>query len=694
MHTSDVRGAGTDAAVFVNLYGASGGSSGPQELLAGPEAFERARLDSFRLQLRHVGELRKLAVGHDSSGSSSAWHLAKVVVVEEGGQVRGRGEYGLLGGCTLALQSPTAAADYQLLVLPGVAESCWAPLHPNGCACISCSNALKPDQYLSSPCRPQPVVFPCNRWIGTPGQEGPVAQPQEQWVELLPDTLPPAIKQYDVTVATSDLKGAGTDARIQLHIFGSGGQVLGPLPLEAPGTFERGQADRFSLTGADVGQISKIRVTSDLGGQRPAWHLDTVTIKVRTPQEAPARPPSPAGKAAAASAAAAVRASLSSLTAAAEPEAVYLFPCGAWLDQLHGASKELLPGGAGGGPAGATYSLTLHTSDLRGAGTDAGVEVNIIGSGGATGWQRLAAGQSAFERGCVDSFRLAGLPDVGQVSKLVVRSDGRAQEPGWHLHKVVLCKEEQQASKRAAAAVTSAQDTAAPAPALIQPSGTSPSEAAASGKTTSNDTSSSSRPVYFSARRWLDQVHGWQAELMARDSDPDGDQQQYRVAVQTSDLRGAGTDACVYIAITGERGVVSGPHALTHPVTSTGSSGAGPFDRGGWDKFQIMCPPLGQLQRLRAWTDRPAAAGSAGCWHLDFAMVTCPAGQDVFFVHKGWVGREEVADMAATGVDPRAGMGRYEVRLWTSDMRGAGTDAQVGGWRGGGACGCWRCLQS
>jgi hypothetical protein len=94
VHTSDVRGAGTDAAVFVNLHGASGGSSGPQELLAGPEAFERARLDTFRLQLRHVGELRKLAVGHDGSGSSSAWHLAKVVVTEEGGEVGGAGGWG------------------------------------------------------------------------------------------------------------------------------------------------------------------------------------------------------------------------------------------------------------------------------------------------------------------------------------------------------------------------------------------------------------------------------------------------------------------------------------------------------------------------------------------------------------------------------------------------------------------------
>jgi hypothetical protein len=85
-----MRGAGTDAAVFVQLFGAGGASSGQHELLAGPEYFTRARVDRFSLVLRDVGPLQKLAIGHDGTGSSSAWHLDKVVVTAEGGQVGSR----------------------------------------------------------------------------------------------------------------------------------------------------------------------------------------------------------------------------------------------------------------------------------------------------------------------------------------------------------------------------------------------------------------------------------------------------------------------------------------------------------------------------------------------------------------------------------------------------------------------------
>jgi hypothetical protein len=525
----------------------------------------------------------------------------------------------------------------------------------------------------------QPVVFLCGRWVGTPGQP-PQQQQHEAWIELLPDQLPPATKRYALTVATSDIKGAGTDVRVALHIFGAGGQALGPLSLDRPGAFERGQQDQFSVQGPDVGRIARIRVSTDGSGVRPGWHLGSVTIEVLS-----------------ASASAGGGGS-----AASEPEAVYHFPCSAWLDQQHGTSRELLPGAAGGAAApGCCYTLTLHTSDLRGAGTDANIDVNIVGQGGAaTGWQRLQAAQDAFERGkvgggkctwhalvggvlrsqcqtcllagClrvwppwvllqVDSFRLAGLPDVGQVARLVVRSDGHGQEPAWHLHKAVLLQE----APAAADAVSSAT------------SGCEPGD---------TDPAASSRRYFFTAKRWLDHVYGWQVELQAQQSDSDGELQPCRLCLQTSDIRGAGTDATVFATLIGERGQASGPHQLTAPLPgASGASGggtSGPFERGSWDEFQIMCPPLGQPQRLRLWTDRPGGPGS-GAWHLDFALLRGPtAGEEWYFVHRGWVSKEQAAELLPSREDPRAGMEAYEVVLRTSDVRGAGTDSQVGkaGW--------------
>ncbi len=260
----------------------------------------------------------------------------------------------------------------------------------------------------------------------------------------------------------------------------------------------------------------------------------------------------------------------------------------------------------------------------------------------------------------MDTFRLAGLPDVGQVARLVVRSDGHGQDPSWHLHKAVLLQVPAAAGASGGARCSTepeATDTGAPS----SPGG-------------------SSRLYYFVGRRWLDQVHGLQAELQAQQLDPDGELQPYRLCLQTSDIRGAGTDASVFATIIGEHGQASGPHQLTAPLPGGGGSrsSSGPFERGGWDEFQITCPPLGQPQQLRLWTDRPGGPGS-GAWHLEFALLRGPgAGEEWYFVHRGWVSKEQVAELLPSREDPRAGMEAYEVVLRTSDVRGAGTDSQVG----------------
>ncbi|GFH09154.1 uncharacterized protein mot51 [Haematococcus lacustris] len=60
--TSDQRGAGTDANVVMTLFG-SKGDSGERKLDSSSNDFERGK------------------ISHDNSGFASAWHLAKVEVV-------------------------------------------------------------------------------------------------------------------------------------------------------------------------------------------------------------------------------------------------------------------------------------------------------------------------------------------------------------------------------------------------------------------------------------------------------------------------------------------------------------------------------------------------------------------------------------------------------------------------------------
>ena len=67
-YTSDVRGAGTDATVFIELEGQLGSS--PRQGLIPPgsasDSFGRGQADPFRLHLPELGKLQSLTIGRQS----------------------------------------------------------------------------------------------------------------------------------------------------------------------------------------------------------------------------------------------------------------------------------------------------------------------------------------------------------------------------------------------------------------------------------------------------------------------------------------------------------------------------------------------------------------------------------------------------------------------------------------------------
>ena len=81
VHTGDVKGAGTDANVYLYLYGEQG-DSGRLELRKSEtyrNPFERNRIDVFTRELMDIGNLKRVVVGHDNSGLlGGAWFLDKV----------------------------------------------------------------------------------------------------------------------------------------------------------------------------------------------------------------------------------------------------------------------------------------------------------------------------------------------------------------------------------------------------------------------------------------------------------------------------------------------------------------------------------------------------------------------------------------------------------------------------------------
>jgi len=81
--TSDKRGAGTDANVYLTLHGA-GGSTGPQALENSANNFEKGQTDVFEIEALNVSPLQFLRIGHDNSGIGASWHLSEVLVSSPG----------------------------------------------------------------------------------------------------------------------------------------------------------------------------------------------------------------------------------------------------------------------------------------------------------------------------------------------------------------------------------------------------------------------------------------------------------------------------------------------------------------------------------------------------------------------------------------------------------------------------------
>ena len=82
MATSDLRDAGTNANVYIQLFGERNDSGKvPLETSkTNRNKFERGKTDVFEVKEADVGEIRKIRIGHDGTGMGSGWHLKEVII--------------------------------------------------------------------------------------------------------------------------------------------------------------------------------------------------------------------------------------------------------------------------------------------------------------------------------------------------------------------------------------------------------------------------------------------------------------------------------------------------------------------------------------------------------------------------------------------------------------------------------------
>ncbi|CAJ0958666.1 unnamed protein product [Ranitomeya imitator] len=74
------KGAGTDANVFITMYGSNGDSGKHALKQKMRNLFERGKTNRFYIETLDLGEVKKVRVEHDNSGLSAGWLLERVEV--------------------------------------------------------------------------------------------------------------------------------------------------------------------------------------------------------------------------------------------------------------------------------------------------------------------------------------------------------------------------------------------------------------------------------------------------------------------------------------------------------------------------------------------------------------------------------------------------------------------------------------
>uniref|UniRef100_A0A3B3V653 Lipoxygenase homology PLAT domains 1 n=1 Tax=Poecilia latipinna TaxID=48699 RepID=A0A3B3V653_9TELE len=641
--TGDKKYAGTDANVFMTLFGTKD-DTGIITLKASKthrNKFERGMIDEFTVEAVDLGPLRKLRIGHDNCGSAG-WFLD------------------------------------------------WVEIDAQSVG--------------------QKLRFPCGRWLDKGEDDGAIVRdlfPNPLQTEFYTPFVP-----YEIKTFTSDVFGAGTDADVFIVLYGRDAVCTQQKSLcvnkrERRMYFERGAEDMFIVELEDVGDvIEKIRIGHDNRGVNPGWHLDRVEIR--------------------------------RLLRKGKGSETVIFPCERWLaksEEDGETVRELQPSDiiteklSRDGSLKVTevevedalethtYNVSVMTGDVSGSGTDANVFLTIYGDLGDTGERKLSKSETnsnKFERGSVDKFTIEAV-DLGQVFKIKIRHDNSMVSPDWYLDQVevfdldteevylFLCerwlsrKREDRLIERVfyvkvtdkyshihhdliLRSVTSSRYYTRLAVIPYHVSICTGPE---------RDASTTSRAYVIIAgvnhaqteRLWLDLPDGrkgFQAGSLesfeAHGSDV-GEIKKveviYELTVVTGDVQNAGTDTKIFMSVFGANG-------STEEMMLQKNEDR--FERGQEDTFNMEIDDIAPLKKMRLRID---GSGSRPDWFLD--KVTLKGWNEVYvFTYEEWLSRTRgpkrtvICEMPAVVDDEvMVELTTYIIQVKTSDISGAGTDANV-----------------
>ena len=445
VHTGDVRNAGTDSKVFIELFGGRhDDKSSGRIILKGK--FERGDIDICNIESPVlISPVSRVLIGHDNSGAFPSWFLNRVDLEtpmtgmkqvfpcerwlakdEDDGKIERilkentslREEHSSKSVWDLTVYTsniPKAGTDSNVFVciygdqgktdeIPLKAKQKQLEVGSVDKFRIEAAEIGEPFKIrvwhdnagtmpgwhldrIEAKNMGNKYLFICNQWLAKSEEEGTTVREMPAEGDSIRKPLP--LVRYTVETYTGNKASAGTDADVFVNIFGDFGDT-GDRWLEKSlnnkNKFERGKVDVFHIDAVTLKNLKKIRIGHNGKRAGAGWFLEKVVVK----QEG-------------------------------NPKYDQTFECNRWLavDEDDGQIvRELYALGQGSQYLDSTqYRVKVKTGDVANAGTDARVHLKIFGRKGDTGDRHLKRSDNTankFERGREDDFTIEA-DDIGKV---------------------------------------------------------------------------------------------------------------------------------------------------------------------------------------------------------------------------------------------------------------------------------------
>ncbi|KAM5220871.1 lipoxygenase homology domain-containing protein 1 isoform 1-T1 [Hipposideros larvatus] len=655
--TGDVAGAGTDAEVFINIFGEYG-DTGERRLESDKKNFEKASEDNFTLDAPNLGQLIKIAVGHNNKGPSPGWFLNKIVIEdvankrkydfplnrwlaldEDDGKIQ---RTILVGGAeTTALSyivtiftgdlrgAETKSKIYlvmygargnknsgKIFLEGGVFDRARADIFQIELAVLlsplsrvaigHCNDGSKKGWHCEKvvilcPFTGIQQTFPCDNWLDEKKADGLIERQLYEMVSLKKKRLKKIC--WSLWVLTTDLRKAATNTPISIQIFGRKGRT-DEIVLNSNGQWLRpGIFEKFRIEIPDLGRFYKIRTWHNSMIAGAGWHLERMTL-------------------------------MNTLT-----KDKYNFNCNRWLD-ANEDDNEIVREMTAEGPAVrrimdlARYRVILCTGSFEGAGTDANVYLCLYGDAGDTGERLLYNCRNntvMFQKGNVDEFTIESVT-LRKVRRVRIRHDGKGGNSGWFLERVLVREEGQPESDN----------------------------------------------VEFPCLRWLDKNKDdgqVVRELLPSDSNATLKNFRYHISLKTGDVPEASTDSQVYIKLYGDKS-----DTIKQDLLASDNNLKKRFECNQVDEFTIETLNIGTITRVLIGHD---GSGKHAGWFLGSMQIRVPRqGKQYTFPVNRWLDRDKAdgrlqVELYPSEVVEIQKMVHYEVEILTGDVGGAYTTARV-----------------